>query len=39
VGMIMLNYLLLVRGKSWIRHRLVSNLIAIYPINGGSPAR
>jgi cytochrome c oxidase subunit 3 len=29
-GMIMLNYLLLARRKNWIRHRLVSNLIAVY---------
>jgi cytochrome c oxidase subunit 3 len=29
-GMMVLNYLLLSRGRNWNRHRMVSNLVAIY---------
>lgn len=29
-GMLVLNYLLLRRGRNWDRHRMISNLVAIY---------
>ncbi len=29
-GMMVLNYLLLSRGRNWNRHRMVSNLVAVY---------
>ena len=29
-GMLVLNYLLLRRGRNWIEHRTVSGLVAIY---------